>query len=96
MFPTVTTEDLFRQAAQDIVASLHNPPKNLLTLQAGDATKNALLKIATLLQRATKPPKHLNPPAPAPSIHPPEVHVIPPHRPAPIATPTVPASLPRV
>ena len=95
-FPAVTTEDLLRQAAQDIVAILHNTPKNLPALQAGDETKNALLKIAHLLNRATRPPKNLIPPAPAATLRPPRVRVIPADRPAPIENPVIPAPLPRV
>jgi len=56
-FPEINTDTLLRQAAQDIVNILQNPPKPLPYLEAGYETQNALLKIATLLQRATKPPQ---------------------------------------
>jgi len=38
-FPLVKTEDLLRQAAEDIIAILASPPKNLPFLKAGDETK---------------------------------------------------------
>ena len=81
-FPEVTTDTLLRQASQDIVSILQNPPKPLPYLDAGDETQNALLKIATLLQRATKPPQANTLPAPTPGISTP--------------APVIPASLPRV
>jgi len=56
-FPEKTTDALLRQAVQDIFDILQNPPKPLSYLEAGDDTKNALLKIATLFKRATKPPQ---------------------------------------
>ena len=68
----MTTEDLLRQTAQDIVSILHNPPKNLPTLQAGEETKNALLKIARLLNRAQSPPANLLPSVPTAPLQPPQ------------------------
>ena len=79
-------DTLLRQAAQDIVSILQNPPKPLPYLNAGDETKNALLQIATLLQRATKPPQINTLPAPTPK----------PASPVPTLIPNIPASLPRV
>ena len=57
-FPKVTTDDFLRQAATDIISILSSPPKVSIipTLEAGDLTKNAILKLATLLNRADKIP----------------------------------------
>ena len=51
-FPVTTTEYYLKQAATDIIMLLQNPPTLLPYLQYGDATKNALLAIATILVRA--------------------------------------------
>ena len=54
-FPKVTTEDFLRQAAADIISLLtHPPPSTVPSLQGGDATKNALLDLATILNTSTK------------------------------------------
>ena len=62
-FPEVRIDDYLRQAAIDIIDILTNPPPTTLpTLQAGDETRNALLKIATQLKRVdsiTVPPQQL-------------------------------------
>ena len=39
-FPKTTTEDYLQQAIGDIIATMKNPPKTLLFLLYGDATKN--------------------------------------------------------
>ena len=45
--PKVTTDDFLRQAALDIITILTQPPTHdKITLEAGDETRNALLKIA--------------------------------------------------
>ena len=56
-FPRVTTEDFLKQAAIDIISILSQPPKHPIpTTEAGNDTRNALLKLATILQRAEKIP----------------------------------------
>ena len=51
-FPQVTTNDFIKQAALDIVSILTNPLLSTsITLETGDDVKNALLKIAEILQR---------------------------------------------
>ena len=50
-FPKVTTDDFLRQAATDIVTILSQPVSaSIPTLEAGDATRNAILKLATILK----------------------------------------------
>ena len=62
-FPAVTTDDFLRQSALDIISILsHPPPSTVPTLEAGDETRNALLKIAEALHRITALPKNLEPP----------------------------------
>ena len=52
-FPKVTLEDHLKQATSNIIDILTNPPSTTVpSLQAGDTTKNALLQIAQLLNRA--------------------------------------------
>ena len=54
-FPEVKTEDFLKQAALDIISILTKPPPSTtVTLEAGDETRNALLKIAQSLQRVEK------------------------------------------
>ena len=54
-FPAVKAEDFLKQAALDIISILTKPPSTtIVQLEAGDATKNALLKIAQALQRVEK------------------------------------------
>ena len=56
-FPKVGLSDFLRQAAKDIVTILTHPPANTIpTLEQGSATNNALLKLATILQRIDKVP----------------------------------------
>ena len=66
-FPEVRVDDYLRQAATDILDILTNPPSTTLpTLQAGDETRNALLKIATQLKRTdsiTAPTQNLSSPS---------------------------------
>ena len=63
-FPKVSTDDFLRQAATDIITILTEPPSSTTpTLEAGDSTRNALLKIAKTLKRAEKLPE----PSPKPS-----------------------------
>ena len=51
-FPEVKLTDHLRQAAEDIVTILTQPPAtNVPSLRAGDPTRNALLDIATQLHR---------------------------------------------
>jgi hypothetical protein len=67
-FPSTTTTDYLHQAANDILALLKDPPKSSLpSLESGCATNNALTKIATLLQRATKMPAPIQPEPQSPS-----------------------------
>ena len=71
-FPKSTTEDFLRQSISDILAILNDPkPPIAPFLTFGDDTKNALRKIATLLNRAIPtPPRVLPLPVPAPVISP--------------------------
>ena len=56
-FPKVTIEDFLKQAATDIVQILSQPPSSgVPTLEAGSSTRNELLKLADILQRAEKIP----------------------------------------
>ena len=82
-FPKIDPIDYLTQAASDIVVLLQQPTTNLPFLSYGDKTKNALLQIATLLGRATDPPR-----API-TAHPPRVQL--PDRPPRVAA-NVPAS----
>ena len=51
-FPQIKKEDQLIQAAEDIVSILRDPPSSIPTLKFGDEVRNALLDIATILQRA--------------------------------------------
>jgi hypothetical protein len=70
-FPEVKLEDFLRQASSDIISILQKP-SSFPTLQLGDQTQNAILQIATLLNRvAPKPQPIITPieePSPAPII----------------------------
>ena len=107
-FPTVTTDSCLRQAATDIVELLRKRKPSFPSLQYGDAVKNALRQIATLLNRVTAPPAPAlpaqHPPRVPPPVHPPRVQQpVPPPRvpvrrpsaPRPISQPII-APLPRV
>ena len=49
-FPNVTVKDFIHQAATDLITLLtHPPPSTIPTLEAGDPTRNALLRIAHTL-----------------------------------------------
>ena len=62
-FPSVNIDDYLRQAATDIITILTSPPSTTTpTLQAGDPVRNALLELATLLNRAKPLPKLSSPP----------------------------------
>ena len=51
-FPQVTIDDFLRQATTDIIKILSAPPNvSIPTMEAGDTTRNAILKLATLLNR---------------------------------------------
>ena len=59
-FPKVTTDDFLRQSTTDIIKLLTTPLSGVgPTLEAGDETRNAVLKIAQLLNRTDKIPKSL-------------------------------------
>ena len=59
--PEVKLDDFLRQAAGDIVSILQTPPSTTaISLQAGDTTRNALEKIAEILQRKTTIPTLTN------------------------------------
>ena len=63
-FPKVKIDDFLRQAATDIISILQSPPSTTVpSLQAGDEVQNAILKLATILNRveATPPPPILQP-----------------------------------
>lgn len=52
-FPKVGIDDFLRQAATDIITILTHPPSSTTpSLEAGDITRNALLKIANTLNTA--------------------------------------------
>ena len=55
-FPETAAEDYLRQYVGDILALLQDPPKTLPFLAYGDDTKNAITKIAHLLQRGVTQP----------------------------------------
>ena len=74
--PQFSTNDYLQQACEDIVEIIQKPPDNLPHNQAGDETKNALLKIAKALKQAVAPPPTIDAqarPVPQPSP-PPRVH----------------------
>ena len=57
-FPEINLDAFLRQAATDIITLLTTPPSTTtLTLKAGDNTNNALLELATILNRASTFPK---------------------------------------
>ena len=56
-FPEINITDYLQQAATDIISILTNPPNTTIpSLQAGDSTRNALLDLATILNKTTPPP----------------------------------------
>ena len=59
-FPAVKTDDYLKQALTDIVSILTKPPPSTVpSLEAGDETRNAILKIATALNRIDPTPSTL-------------------------------------
>ena len=51
-YPKINLDDYLRQATDDIISILTNPPHHTTpTLKLGDKTKNALLKIAKIFHR---------------------------------------------
>ena len=51
-FPTITVGNYMKQAAEDIITILTQPPKTTVpSLQAGDPVRAALLELAKQLQR---------------------------------------------
>ena len=56
-FPEITSEDYLRQSVGDILALLQDPPKILPFLAYGNNTKNAITKIAHLIQRSVTQPR---------------------------------------
>ena len=63
-FPKTTSEDFLIQAATDILTLLQGPNQTLPILQYGDTTKNALVQLSQLLNRAAPAPPV--PPSPSP------------------------------
>ena len=60
-FPSVSVHDFIKQAATDLITLLTNPPSNIIpTLEAGDPTRNALLRIAAQFNRTTLKDNELN------------------------------------
>ena len=70
--PETSTEDYLKQASNDILSILRNPPSSLPYLQAGSETKNAIAKIAQLLNRSSNSP----PPLPITDATPPRVESV--------------------
>ena len=56
-FPETTAEEYLRQSVGDILALLQDPPKTLTFLAYGNDTKNAITKIAHLLQQSVTQPQ---------------------------------------
>ena len=54
-FPKITTEDLLRNSAQDILAILNQPLPAAPCLNISGDIRNAIQKIATILNRAVTP-----------------------------------------
>jgi hypothetical protein len=64
-FPEIKTDDFLAQAATDIISILSKPPPSTVpSLEAGDLTRNALLKIAQSLNRVKEIPAVLTQPQP--------------------------------
>ena len=61
-FPEIKLDDFLKKAATDIITLLTTPSSSTTpSLQAGNATRNALLEIAKILHRAEDLPKELTP-----------------------------------
>ena len=57
-FPQVKTKDFLKQAALNIISILSNPPSTTsVTLEAGEETKNTILKVTQALQHVEEIPK---------------------------------------
>ena len=70
--PTISMEDYLLQAVDDIISILKSPSTTILpTLKEGNATRNAILEIATTLKTALPPP----PPSTTASVPEPRVVV---------------------
>ena len=74
-FPEVSLTDFLKQSATDIITILTQPPApNIPSLQAGDPIRNALLTLATQLQRVKPIPEEITPekkpPTPLPRVQP--------------------------
>ena len=89
-FPQVQLEDFLKQAAMDIITLLTQPPESTtITVQARDATKNALLQLATILNKAELLPDPVSPnPLFFPDAPPPRV---PPDKSSPRVSPKTPS-----
>ena len=88
--PKVGLDNFLRQAATDIITILTSPPSTTTpSLEVGDPTRNALQKIAEILNRAETLP---NPPTPSPRVKAPSKVT----RTTPIPTIIDNATLPRV
>ena len=62
-FPEIHLDDFPKQAANDIISIFTNPPSTSTpSLQAGDKTRNALLEISEILNRADDLPKQITKP----------------------------------
>ena len=61
-FPEVSLKDYLKQAASDIITILTQPPSTTVpSLEAGDPTRNALLKLAKQLGRMESLPEPITP-----------------------------------
>ena len=56
--PESTAEHYLRQSVGDIIDLIQDPPNTLPLLEYGDDTKNAITKIAHLLQRSVPQTRH--------------------------------------
>ena len=56
-FPKVNTDDFNSRVAENIISILNAPPTTITpSLEAGDTTRNALLRIATILKTTDRLP----------------------------------------
>ena len=68
-FPQVRLQDHLKQAAEDIITILTQPPKNTVpSLRAGDPVRNALLDIAAQLKRVDDIPAQTTDSTPTPTL----------------------------
>ena len=97
-FPETTAEDYLRQSFGDILALLQDPPKTLHFLAYGDDTKNAITKVAHLLQRSVKQPRlpiiPVTPPVPRTTQPVSALSRFPTVLPSPVASPSVQSTVP--